>query len=94
MYMIRRFRIDGVIGDDSDFIRLRSQYENLLTQHMRGEGFVPVLDLNPVFLTSYENDKYTFALIMYGMNVGKDDAWTVEGVSDGKRLPRSTRQTK
>lgn len=86
---IRRFEIEGQIGDDKDFIRLRQEYERLLVQDMRSQGVVPHLDLQPVFTISY-NGVYDFKLSMYGQFVGKRKAQEVEGVSFGRLIYRST----
>ena len=50
---IKTFWINGVIRDDSDIIRMRGMYENLLIDEMRSKGYVPVLDLDPQFSLKY-----------------------------------------
>lgn len=88
---IRRFGMDGVVGDDADFTRLRAQYEALILHQMRDMGYVPVLDLGPYWSTEYdwENELYSFILSIYGVRVGKSRAWTVEGIAHGREIPRS-----
>jgi len=82
-YDIERFEIAGTIGDDKDLIRLRGEFERLLVQDMRDAGYVPHLDLAPVFTTEY-NGQYEFKLSMYGV---KENAGEVEGV-DGRSVYR------
>lgn len=88
---IKRFQIDGIFRDDSDMIRLRAQYEKMLIQSMRGDGYVQVLDIDPAFSVSYNNDEniWSFMLTMHGVYVGKVKAWQIEGCSNGRMLPRS-----
>lgn len=76
----KRFSMDGTIGDDADFARLRTQYENLLIQQMRADGYVPVLDLGPFFSTQLNDDQtYAFVLSVYGVFVGKKHVDEYEG---------------
>lgn len=87
---IKTFWINGVIGDDSDIIRLRDMYQRLLIDEMRTKGYVPVLDLDPQFSLKYniEKDQYNFNLEMYGVFVGKRKAFEIEGFSGQQFLPR------
>ena len=94
---IERFGFDGQIRDDSDFIRLRAQYESLVVHQMRDDGYVPVLDLGPLWSTIYdkETDTYSFEMTVYGVYVGRKKAWIIEGMDGvGRYLPRSTAKTK
>ena len=88
--------MDGLIADDSDFFRLREEFEAMILKDMRAEGYVPVLDLGPYWSTEYLSDKkqYQFMLSVYGVNVGRDRAWEIEGYSMGKKIPRITIPTK
>lgn len=94
---IERFGFDGEIGDSSDFIRLRVQYEALVIQQMRADGYVPVLDLGPLFSTKWDKQKktYTFELTVYGVYVGKRKACEIEGMDGiGRLLPKPTAKAK
>lgn len=93
---IKRFPLDGRINDDSDFVRLRAQYETMILHNMRDSGYVPVLDLGPLFSTRLDKDgHYSFELTVYGIYVGRKKAWTIEGMDGGgKLLPRSTAKSK
>lgn len=79
---IKRYTIDGVVKDDSDFIRTRITFELMLNKGMRDEGYVPVLGLGPSWSTRWDESKeqYAFVLTLYGVYVGKQKAKTLEGV--------------
>lgn len=74
--------MDGEIADDSDFIRLRYQFEKMMVQDMRSTGHVPVLGLGPLFTTCWleAENKYTFVLTLYGVYVGVKKATALEGM--------------
>jgi hypothetical protein len=94
---IKRFPLDGIINDDSDFVRLRAQFETLIVHNMRDDGYVPVLDIGPLWSTKYDmkKDCYSFELTVYGVYVGKKKAWHLEGMDgSGRYLPRSTANPK
>ena len=94
---IERFGFDGEIGDSKDFIRLRSQYEAQVVDQMRSDGYVPVLDLGPLFSTKLNKKTmtYSFELTVYGVYVGKKKACNIEGMDGhGTFLLRPTRKVK
>jgi len=93
---IKRFAMEGKVGDDAYFARLRAHYEMLLVQNMRDQGYVPVLDLGPYWSTSYrkEEDEYEFLLSIYGVYLGRRRSWEVEGISAGREIKRLTPRTK
>lgn len=92
---IHRFNMSGVIRDDSDFIRLREQHESQIITQMREDGYIPLLDLGPLFSTAIIDKGYTFDLTVYGIYVGKRRACLIEGMDGvGRMLPRSTVKTK
>jgi hypothetical protein len=86
---IKRFWLDGTVSD-TGMVKARENFERMLIQEMRSDGFVPVLDLGPYWSTSYDatRDNYNFALSIYGVYVGKEEACKIEGMSDGKPMPR------
>lgn len=92
---IHRFGVEGML-DDSSIPRLRAEYERLLLQDMEEEGYVPVLDLGTHWSTEYLSDsaKFQFRLTIYGIRVGREKACTLEGISQGKLIPRSIPQDK
>lgn len=94
---IKRFALDGQVGDDKDFGRLRTQYESMLVNTMREEGYVPILGFGPFWSTSYlvESEKYEFVLSVYGTYLGRRRSCQVEGISvDGKEMLRPTPPSK
>lgn len=89
--------MEGEVGDDADFPRLREQYEKIIIDDMREAGYVPVLGLGPFWATVYnkEKNKYQFVLSVHGYRVGRRLALTTEGITeDGKAIPRSTQKAK
>src|SRR6476661_4848867 len=89
---IKRFGMEGVINDDSDFFRLRQQFERHIIIEMRDLGYVPVLDIGPFWSTVYDKDKesYYFTLSIHGYRVGRKAACTIEGITGGgKMIPRN-----
>ena len=92
---IKDFSMDGHIYDDSDFIRLRYQYELLLEEYMRVKGYIPHLDLYPVFTTSYNGRTFEFKITCYGIYVGKKKAKCYTGITGNHLIPMiSTMQSK
>jgi hypothetical protein len=90
---IKRFQIDVEFQDNSQLISLRPQYENLLVQDMRGKGYVRVLDIDPAFSVDFTGETWKFLMSIHGVYVGKKKAWQSEGITQGKSIPRTTRQT-
>ena len=90
---IKRFQIKVEFLDDSDMIRIRNQYENLLTHDMRIKGYVRVLDIDPAFSVEFTGETWKFLMTLHGIYVGKKKACELEGMSQGKLMPRSIRQT-
>jgi hypothetical protein len=92
---IKTFDLEGEFADDSFALLTRLNAEKSLGHMMRDNGYLPVLDLDPIWSTSYDsgNDKWHFAIYMYGTYVGKRRSWEYEGVSQNKLIPRITRQS-
>jgi hypothetical protein len=88
---IQRFQVRAQFNSDADIIRVRAQYESLLIQEMRDKGFVRVLDIDPTFSVSYDQEVWSFILTMHSVHVGKKKAWQSEGITQGKLIPRDTR---
>jgi hypothetical protein len=85
---IKRFQVRVEFKDDSDMIRVRAQYESLLTQDMRGKGYLRVLDLDPSFSVEFNGETWVFLMTLYGIYIGKKKAWLSEGITQGKLIPR------
>ena len=90
---IKRFQVRVEFKDDSDMIRVKAQYESLLTQDMKGKGYARVLDINPAFSVEFDGQTWVFLMTLYGVYVGKKKAWQLEGITQGKLIPRSMPQT-
>ena len=89
---IKRFQIEVEFHDNAQLISLRPQYENLLVQDMRGKGYVRVLDIDPAFSVEFTGETWKFLMSIHGVYVGKKKAWQSEGITQGKSIPRTTRQ--
>jgi hypothetical protein len=89
---IKRFQIDVEFEDNSQLISLRPQYENLLTQDMRGKGYVRILDVDPAFSVQFTGETWKFLMSIHGIYVGRRRAWQLEGITQGKLIPRITHQ--
>ena len=90
---IKRFQISVEFLDDADMIRVKNQYLNLLDNQMKDKGFVRVLDIDPAFSVEFTGETWKFLLTVHGVYVGKRKSWQSEGMSQGKLIPRNTRQS-
>jgi bacillopeptidase F (M6 metalloprotease family) len=90
---IKRFQINVDFRDDSDIIRIKNQYENLLCSDMRGKGYLRILDLDPAFSVKFNGKSWSFVMTIYGMYVGKRKAMEWEGISQWKLIPRIRHHT-
>jgi hypothetical protein len=89
---IKRFQIDVEFNDDSDIIRLKNQYENMLTHKMRDQGYSRVLDIDTAFSVEFTGQTWKFLMTLYGIYTGRRKAWESEGITQGKLIPRSMHQ--
>lgn len=85
---IRKFSLEGSLTDgniSSNKDRLVHYVENL----MRDFGHVPSLDNEPQFTLEYDQEEqsFKFSLTVYGVKVGKEKSWQIDGVSGGKKIP-------
>ena len=90
---IKRFPIRVEFADDAGIPRLKYQYENMLTHDMRNKGYVRVLDIDTNFSVEFNGETWVFLMTLYGVYVGKKKAWLSEGITQGKLIPRTIRQT-
>ena len=86
---IKRFQIEVEFRDDSDMIRIRAQYETLLTHDMRSKGYLRILDIDPAFSVEFNGETWKFLMTLHGIYVGKKKAWQSEGIAHGKIIPRT-----
>lgn len=93
---INKFSLDGEIKDSGNIVEQRERLVNFLETQMRDEGIVPALDLEPQFTLDYnsETEGYNFQLTVYGIEVGKEEAWQVAGVMSGKPIAKYTHPVK
>lgn len=90
---IKRFGMEGEVGDSADWPRLRSQFEAHVRREMREAGYAPILDLGPFWSTTYiaDKDKFEFVLSIHGYKVGRRVACQIEGITgSGNLIPLST----
>jgi hypothetical protein len=86
---IKRFQVNVEFLDDSDLIRIKNQYINLLTSQMKDKGYVPVLDIDPAFSVEFTGETWKFLMTIHGIYVGKKKAWHTLGMTQGKLTPRT-----
>lgn len=87
---IKRFQVRVEFTDDSDMIRIKHQYESMLTHQMRDSGYVRVLDIDTNFSVEFDGETWVFLMTLYGIYVGKKKAWQSEAITQGKLIPRTT----
>jgi hypothetical protein len=90
---IKRFQIDVEFHDNAQLISLKPQYETLLTHDMRSKGYARVLDIDTAFSVEFTGETWKFLMTLHGVYVGKKQAWLSEGITQGKLIPRTMRQT-
>jgi hypothetical protein len=90
---INRFQAKVNFRDDSDMIRVRAQYESLLTHDMRIKGYVRVLDIDTNFSVEFDGETWVFLMTLYGVYVGKKKACQSEGITQGKLIPLNMLQS-
>ena len=87
---INRFQISVEFKDDSDMIRIKNQYQNLLVHDLRNKGYVRVLDIDTAFSVEFTGETWKFLMTLHGVYVGRRKAWLSEGMTQGKLIQRST----
>jgi hypothetical protein len=92
---IKRFGISGEIYDDSHIVRLRDQYEFMITRVMRDHGYVPRYDIDIDFTISYNGKTFDFEMSVYGVYIGKAKAKCTIGLDKNTPIPFNfTQKTK
>lgn len=86
--IIRRFQIKGTILDDSKFIQIRETYYKEIVAMMKDNGYVPLLDIDPVWDTRYipKDENYKCTYTWHGEYVG-ENAWNFVGKMGQKLVP-------
>lgn len=83
---VKPFSETGLIKDDKDFIRLRTEFERIIIQTMKYQGYLPVHDIRSQWSTLWLGDKYSFKLTVYGSYAGRKKAQLYDFWSDGKLI--------
>lgn len=88
---IIKFSLDGEIAD-TNIVQQRERLIEFVENCMREEGAVPVLDLDPQFTLDYDSatEVYKFYLTVYGVYLGKEEAWQVSGTTSGTKTKKYT----
>ena len=89
---IKRFQIQVEFLDDSNMIRIKKQYEDLLVVQMKDSGYTRMLDVDPSFSVEFDGQTWKFLMTIHGVYVGKKKSWQLEGITQGKLIARSTPQ--
>lgn len=92
---IKRFSLEGTLSD-RNLIDEKERLIRFVETDMREEGWVPSLDLHPHFTLDYDPAEGTFGFVLsvWGIHVGEEEAWRVDGMMDGKTIMKSTLPTK
>jgi hypothetical protein len=91
--MIRRFQLPGTVAGNK-IVQSRDTCRKELITMMKDEGFVPLLDVDPVWEQSWvKDDVFEFVYTWQGVYAGEEKAWLIEGNLGGKMIP-STPKTK
>lgn len=79
---IKRFSLNGIIHNDALIGRLKDEYVRLLISEMRLSGYVPRIDIDTDFTTSYNEtaETFQFELSLYGIYTGKKQAECIQGI--------------
>jgi hypothetical protein len=94
-YPIKSFYLTGTITGDT-FVAARERMIQEVEGSMRDEGYVPIIDFPVNFTREFNADTgdFTFELTVCGAYIGEEESWLVGAVMNGRKLPRSTHQTK
>lgn len=91
---IKRFFMEGSIGDEAHIPRLKDEYISVLKVLMEKDGYSVRFDIDPDFTVLYNGNSFDFKLSVYGVYVGKRQAKCLAGVDKNKTIMRSTQKIK
>lgn len=84
--IIRRFQLPGTVAGDK-IVQSRGTHRLQMLNMMRLEGFVPLLDIDPVWEQRWvDEDVFEFVYTCQGVYVGEEKAWQIEGILGGKAI--------
>jgi hypothetical protein len=90
---IRNWELNGDLTE----LNLAQTKERLvfhLESLMRDYGYAPSIDNDPQWTLDRKPEGFHFNLTVYGVYVGKEQAWQVSGVAGGKPIAKPTVLTK
>lgn len=78
---IKDFTMRGTFKDDAQIPQMKDKYYALIEDQMRSTGRVPVLNMTPLWRTSWDagREAYNFEMTMFGVFVGKRKALQITG---------------
>lgn len=87
-----RFPLEGVLTDKLNIAQHKERMIHFLEGDMRDRGYIPLLDMEPHYTHSWDNEgeHFVFVLSVYGVYVGKEQAWRTSGIMSGKMIPKYT----
>jgi hypothetical protein len=83
---LKRFHMDGIIGDDASIPRLKDEYIRLLNMGMKQDGYAPRLDIPADFTLHYDKGNFAFELSVFGTFVGRKVALCLDGIDHGRPI--------
>lgn len=88
---IRRFQLPGTVAGNK-IVQSRDTCKQAIIIMMKDEGFVPLLDVDPVWEQQWvKDDIFEFVYTWQGVYAGEDKAWQIEGNLGGKMILSTTR---
>jgi hypothetical protein len=93
---IRRFGHSGIVAEGTNVVEFKNSQVRFVEGLMRDEGFVPALDIEAQYTQQYdaEQNHFTYQVSVYGIYVGREQAWRAAGVMNGRMIMKSTLQVK
>jgi len=87
---ILKFEITKFSKDLGDVIKRQGLDEKKLKERMYRRGYVPVLDITPFMISSYdaEKERFEYTVVIYGAKCD-DDIENYEGWLNGNWIPSS-----
>lgn len=85
---INRFQIEFCSVDDNQLIKTKDVAERTLITQMRDAGYTRVLDIDPTLNIEFNGTTFRYLMTIHGVYVGKKQAWQLEGITQGKLIPR------
>lgn len=87
--IIRRFQFKDIeIDDDARLVQARQTYQVEMNAYMRDQGYVPIIDISPVWRSEYVDGKYRCSYTHQGVYVG-DESWQINYIMDNKPIPKT-----